>query len=64
MHSMSNDWQLKLNKRMWQRAGLCFTFAAGAAEAGAAAACDDDDDEEGGVPAAVHSDRHETWIII
>ena len=25
---------------------------------------DGDDDEEGGVPAAVHSDRHETWIII
>ena len=45
-------------------AALCFTFAAGAAAAGAAAACDDDDDEEGGVPAAVHSDRHETWIII
>ena len=45
-------------------AALCFTFAAGAAAVGAAAACDDDDDEEGGVLAAVHSDRHETWIII
>ena len=22
MHFMSNDWQLTLNKRMWQRAGL------------------------------------------
>ena len=38
-------------------------IAAGTAAAGAAA-YEDAVDEEGGVPAAVHSNRHETWIII